>query len=556
VSRPYNGCDDGVNLELPKKLRDLGALPMPMDFLPLDTVNLSKEWENMYWRYGQKIMSAAEIIRKDKRLFAIYITNFGCGPDSFISHFFREAMRGKPYLQIEIDEHSADVGAITRCEAFLDSIEHARVKEVQEEVVVVDDSDRLAAAAGGVIRKLYIPDMAPHAHPFAAAFTKSGVPAEVLPESDGKTLEYGRTFTSGKECYPCIVTTGDMVKKCKDPDFDPDRSAFFMPSGTGPCRFGQYSRLQRLVLRELGLDGIPIISPNQGRQFYNEMGQVAKGFDRLAWRGLLAADFLEKMLHERRPYEKIKGRTDRVFWESIGWVCDAITQGGSIFDALRKSRDCFLEVEIDKGEKRPLIGIVGEIFVRSNRFSNDNIVAEVERLGGEAWVPPFTEWVLYTNFTRKRGNLQSRDYKSYFVTLLKDKIQKKDEHAMKEIFEDVLERASEPSIEHVLDLAQPYVHDSFEGEAGLSVGKAIDFVRKGASGIINVMPFTCMPGTVVTGVMKRVRRDLDNVPFLTMAYDGLEQTNTLMRLEAFMYQAVQYDHTRKSRVRDEAEISA
>jgi predicted CoA-substrate-specific enzyme activase len=546
VSRPYNGCDDGVNLELPKKLRDLGALPMPMDFLPLDTVNLSEEWENMYWRYGQKIMSAAEIIRKDKRLFAIYITNFGCGPDSFISHFFREAMQGKPYLQIEIDEHSADVGAITRCEAFLDSIEHARVKEVTEEVVVVDDSDRLTGAGSGAMRKLYIPPMAPHAYPFASAFKKSGVPAEVLPESDGKTLEYGRTFTSGKECYPCIVTTGDMVKKCKESDFDPDRSAFFMPSGTGPCRFGQYSRLQRLVLREIGLDGIPIISPNQGRQFYNEMGQVAKGFDRLAWRGLLAADFLEKILLERRPYEKKEGETDHVFWKSIGRVCDAIEKGESVFEALKECRDWFMAVEVDKSQKRPLIGIVGEIFVRSNRFSNDNIVAEVERLGGEAWMPPFTEWILYTNFTRKRGNLKSKDYKSYFITVLKDRIQKKDEHAMKEIFKGAIEKIDEPSTEQVLELAQSYVHDSFEGEAGLSVGKAIDFVHHGASGIINVMPFTCMPGTVVTAVMKRVRQDLDNVPFLTMAYDGLEQTNTLMRLEAFMYQAVQYDRSRKA----------
>ncbi len=540
VSRPYNGCDNGVNLELPKKLRDLGALAMPMDFLPLDTVNLSKEWENMYWRYGQKIMSAAEIIRKDKRLFAIYITNFGCGPDSFISHFFREAMRGKPYLQIEIDEHSADVGAITRCEAFLDSIEHAQVKEVQEEVVIVDDSNRLEAAAGGVTRKLYIPNMTPHAHAFASAFTRSGVPAEVLPESDGKTLVYGRKFTSGKECYPCIVTTGDMVRKCKEDDFDPGRSAFFMPSGTGPCRFGQYNRLQRLVLKDLGMEDVPIISPNQGRQFYDEMGRVAKGFDRLAWRGLLAVDFLERLTRERRPYEKNKGECDKLFWEGVEDVCQAITGDGNVFDVLERWKNRMLKVEIEADDSKPLIGIVGEVFVRCNRFSNDNIVAEVEHLGGEAWLPPFTEWILYTNFTRKRANLKGKDYKSYIVTVIKDRIQKKDEHAMQGIFRGAVRKLEEPTTEDVLKLANPYVHDSFEGEAGLSVGKAIDFVKHGASGVINVMPFTCMPGTVVTGVMKRVRRDLDNVPFLTMAYDGLEQTNTLTRLEAFMYQAHQY----------------
>jgi predicted CoA-substrate-specific enzyme activase len=545
VSRPYNGCDNGVNLELPKKLRDLGALPMPMDFLPLNDVNLSEEWENMYWRYGQKIMSAAEIIRQDRRLFAIYITNFGCGPDSFISHFFTEAMRGKPYLQIEIDEHSADVGAITRCEAFLDSIEHARVTEVQEEVVVVDDSNRLDAASGGLPRTLYIPPMAPHSHPFAAAFTASGVPAEVLPESDGKTLEYGRNFTSGKECYPCIVTTGDMVKKVMEPDFDPQKAAFFMPSGTGPCRFGQYSRLQRLVLKDLGHEDVPVISPNQGRQFYDEMGQVAKGFDRLAWRGLLAADFLEKLLHERRPYEKRKGEMDEAFWWSIHRVSDAIKAGEDVYRALEECRDRMMAVEVDNSEERPLIGIVGEVFVRCNRFSNDNIVAEVERLGGEAWLPPFTEWILYTNYTRKRANKDGKDYKSYMVTVLKDRIQKKDEHDMARIFEGAIKKLQEPTTEEVLKLSSPFIHDSFEGEAGLSIGKAIDFVNKGASGLVNVMPFTCMPGTVVHGVMKRVRQNLGNVPFLNMAYDGLEQTNTITRLEAFMYQAIQHDQARQ-----------
>ena len=556
VSRPYNGCDNGVNLELPKKLRDLGALPIPMDFLPLDKVNLAEEWENLYWRYGQKIMSAAEIIRKDKRLFAIYITNFGCGPDSFLLRFFREAMKGKPYLGIEIDEHSADVGAITRCEAFLDSIEHARVTAVHDHVTVVDDRDRLTTTGEGRKRKLYVPNMSPHAYPFAAAFTRAGIPAEVLPESDSETLVFGRQFTSGKECYPCIVTTGDMVKKTKDADFDPDHSAFFMPSGSGPCRFGQYNKLHRLVLKELGLEHVPVISPNQGRSFYNELGEVAKNFDRTAWRGLLAVDFILKMTRERRPYELKKGEHDRVFWESVERVSDSILNDEDIFDVLEEIRNKIHSIPIDDSVRRPLIGIVGEVFVRTNAFSNNNIVAEVERLGGEAMLPPFTEWIMYTNFTRKRGNLANKDYKSYVVTWIKDRVQKKDEHRMAEIFKGYVRNLHEPTTEDVIDLGLPYIHDTFEGEAILSVGKAIDFVGKGASGIINAMPFTCMPGTVVAAVMKRVRRNLENVPFLNMAYDGLEQTNTITRLEAFMYQAAQFDRRKKGEKRVEMKAAA
>jgi predicted nucleotide-binding protein (sugar kinase/HSP70/actin superfamily) len=118
VGRPYNSCDSGVNLEIPKKLRDLGVLAIPMDFLPLDSVKPSEEIQEMYWRYGQRILAAGKIIREDPMLYGVYITNFGCGPDSFINHFFRDLSKGKPYLQLEIDEHSADAGAITRCEAF------------------------------------------------------------------------------------------------------------------------------------------------------------------------------------------------------------------------------------------------------------------------------------------------------------------------------------------------------------------------------------------------------------------------------------------------------
>jgi predicted CoA-substrate-specific enzyme activase len=122
VGRPYNGCDQGINLGLPKKLKDLGILSIPIDFLPIEKVDLGMEEELMYWRFGKQILKAATIIRDNPKLVGIYITNFGCGPDSFISTFFKERLKGKPFLQLEIDEHSADAGVLTRIEAFLDSI--------------------------------------------------------------------------------------------------------------------------------------------------------------------------------------------------------------------------------------------------------------------------------------------------------------------------------------------------------------------------------------------------------------------------------------------------
>jgi len=129
LSRPYNGCDRGLNLNLPKKLLDMEVLAIPMDFLPLDQVDVSDEFPNMYWYYGQRILSAVQFIRENPQLNAIYISNFRCGPDSFISHLVREKMAGRPYLQLEVDEHSADAGVITRCEAFFDSLKGVQRKE-------------------------------------------------------------------------------------------------------------------------------------------------------------------------------------------------------------------------------------------------------------------------------------------------------------------------------------------------------------------------------------------------------------------------------------------
>jgi predicted nucleotide-binding protein (sugar kinase/HSP70/actin superfamily) len=529
VGRPYNSCDSGVNLEIPKKLRDLGVLPMPMDFLPLESVAPSEEIKEMYWRYGQRILAAGKIIKEDPRLYAVYITNFGCGPDSFIGHFFRDLSKGKPYLQLEIDEHSADAGAITRCEAFLDSLKNVEAKKASLFKREKAKTDRT--------KKIYIPYMCDHSFAVAAAFKACGVDADVFPESDEETLYWGRKLTSGKECYPCILTTGDMVKLVKDPRFDHSRAAFFMPSGNGPCRFGQYHRFHRLVLDDLGFHHVPIYSPNQDETLYSDLGIMGSKFTRLGWQGIVAVDLLIKKQLETRPYEKEKGKTDQVYQESLKRVCEAILKGDDLEEALRKSIEEFNQIEVDGLGTKPLIGIVGEIFVRLNRYANENVIRKIEQFGGEAWIAPLTEWILYVNTISKKRSLRKKSFSNLLKVFLTDYYQKKDEHHLEKIFKGHLRNFGEPKTRSIFKKAKPYIDSSFEGEAILSVGKTIDFAKRGASGVVNIMPFTCMPGTIVSTLLKRYQEENNNIPILNMAYDGQEQTNTLTRLEAFMYQA-------------------
>jgi predicted CoA-substrate-specific enzyme activase len=540
IGRPYNAFDPGMNLNLHRKLRQLGVLALPMDFLPVDQVQDLDEIKPMYWRFGQKILGVAELIRQDPRLYGVFITNFGCGPDSFIQHFFKDRMRGKPYLEIEIDEHSSDVGAITRLEAFLDSLKNVKVQPAPSRV-----SPFRYRVTGKLKRKIFLPPMTDQALALVAAFEACGGEAEALPDSDEETLALGRRLTSGKECYPLILTTGDLARLVQRPDFDAEKSAFFMPAASGPCRFGQYHRYHRLVLDELGYPQVPVYSPDQSENIYHEVGLVGDDFDRIAWLGVVAIDLLEKKLRETRPYERRPGHTDEVYEYFLQKTYETLRDRKDLPAILKEARRAFDDIALCANGGKPVVGIVGEIYTRANQFSNENAVREIEALGAEVWMPPIGEWLLYVTFFAKKSAIMARRYRQLLQVCIKERIQKKVEQRLEEVFHGSIKNLREPSIPETLDLAKDYLHPSFEGEAILSIGKSRDFVRKGACGLVNIMPFTCMPGTVVNSLFKRFREEHDNIPFLNLAYDGQEQTHTRTRLEAFIYQVRQFHASRK-----------
>src|SRR4030067_3520752 len=109
------------------------------------------------------------------------------------------------------------------------------------------------------------------------------------------------------------VTQGDY--------FDPDRSAFFMASGRGPCRFGQYNRFHRLVLDEMGFPQIPILAPGQDEGVYRERGGIGEGFSKIAWKGIVTIDLLQKRLLQVRPYEKREGETEKIYRAYLEKIC-------------------------------------------------------------------------------------------------------------------------------------------------------------------------------------------------------------------------------------------
>jgi predicted CoA-substrate-specific enzyme activase len=121
VGRAYNLYDRSVNCDILRKLRSLyGVNVLPMDFLPLDSEDITEVNANMYWNSGRRILAAAKLASRHPNLHLVYISNFKCGPDSYIKSFLDDAA-GKPSLVLQFDGHANDAGFITRCEAYLDS---------------------------------------------------------------------------------------------------------------------------------------------------------------------------------------------------------------------------------------------------------------------------------------------------------------------------------------------------------------------------------------------------------------------------------------------------
>jgi len=535
VSRPYNGCDPGLNLNIPEKLRDLGRLAIPLDMLPVGGEDISAEHPHMYWKYGQKILAGVRIIARDRRLYPVYITNFGCGPDSFIMKYIASELAGKPCLALEVDEHSADVGAITRCEAFLDSLKGVRQREARRaRKARLHKLDYSRKTYGK--RTIFIPYMDDHGYAMAAAMRAGGVEARQMPMSDEDTILWGRKYTSGKECYPCIITTGDFLRQIHSPGFDPDRSAFFMPTAFGPCRFGQYNKFQRMVLDELGLEDVPLVLLDQDKDFQGDVKNLGADFRKLAWTGIVFVDTLQKMLRETRPYEVHKGECDQLY-EKYLRQCEQVIEGrGNLAALAREARSTFEGIAVDRSRARPRIGIVGEVFVRCNQFTNNFMVRKIEAQGGEAVLPPFEEWVNYIGWSRKADAKIARHWKRLLVEKITDLVQGREKRKILNQFQGAVRHFfDEPPSDNVIELALPYLDPAIRGEPILSMGRCVEYVHDGCDGVVNLHPFNCMPGTIVNALLTKFQTDHD-MPVLKVAYDGLEQATEMVRIEAFMHQ--------------------
>ncbi|HDQ40849.1 MAG TPA: CoA activase [Desulfonatronum sp.] len=424
-------------------------------------------------------------------------------------------------------------------------------------------------------KTLLIPDMAPRgSRLLAASFRAFGVPAQVLPTYTH--LHLGKEFTSGKECFPCQVTLGDILgflqeeKKLLGRDFNVTDYVYFMPEADGPCRFGMYNKMQRLVLdRFPEFKDIPILYMSTADGYASTgvlPGEQAKLFRRLAYVATILADVLDRIVWRVRPYEREPGRTDAFMDKAQQDMIDLIERRGQARDfkalyALLGEIASQAKSIIDPNRPRkPRIGIVGEIYLRTHPDSNQHIIRELERFGAEVVDASLGEWVNFVSYEqyrniRKQWRLAwKRMDAAGLVDASRQWVGSRLEMAWQgwrqnQVYQKAMEHLdiqgdhAIPTVEAQLDQDRLFSFD-IGTEAVLSIGGALEYVHDHFDGVVNVFPFTCMPSTITSAILKPLLLRM-NVPYLDAAYDGTIQPNREVALRTFMYQATQHKAARE-----------
>ncbi|MGD8228801.1 MAG: hypothetical protein PVH82_12205 [Desulfobacteraceae bacterium] len=427
-----------------------------------------------------------------------------------------------------------------------------------------------AGEMGGNGRVLLLPEMARRAnHLVAGALRSFGIDARVIDTYKGMAL--GKEFTSGKECYPCQVTTGDILhflNKEKDKlgdEFHAENYTILMPTSEGPCRFGMYDKYQRIILDSFPeLKAVNFGSPNAFSAYaLDGMIEEENKTDvrMVGYFSIVVADVLDRLLWRVRPYEKEPGMADEFIEKSMHEMAACFETYGAKKD-LDKILDKLEEI-VKQGKDiidptippKPLIGIVGEIYLRSHVQSNQDVIRMLEKYGAEVVNASIAEWFNYTTYDRvreaRRGLKLSLkqfrlgkalDYlKKIFSHEIELRFQQRKQDQIYKRAQGIIDLASDHRIGHLEKVLKKEDLYSFEvgTETCLSIPGIVEYVHEGYNGVVNVYPFTCMPGTATSAIVRPMMNRM-KVPYLDTPYDDTFQPGREAAIRTFMYQAQQH----------------
>ncbi len=516
ISKIYGVADPILNMGIPDKLMDMGY--QVVAFYDLPEGDVSKEHPNMYWPFGQHILEAAQVVRSHPNLYAIFLTHHGCGPDTALTHYFREMMGEKPYLNIEVDEHSSSVGVATRVEAFINSLNKLTDEKAKCPALCPafhwDNAGhkeaRIELELSGLKKgtSLYLPHMFPYSEIFKEMLIRQGINAEVLPKTNSASLEIGRKYTIANEYFSFTTLLGDVFKKLKGRVDARDGIAFLIPQSEGAEVDGQYNRLLRTLLDGEGFGNVDIFAP-----FIEDLLEKDESDVRLICLGLLAGDIIRNApeKHQAKHLDEIRDliRNDLLDMDHLSAISQKVYQ----------------ELKAIEFNKR--IFAIGEPLLLFNEFMNSSIFSSMEKKGIRVIYGSLSEymWVLWSdhlNQNRKENVSVLRDrlneFKIFMITISRSLSEESP-------FEEDLDK-----LIAIADKATGY----YAGANGRYREAKILGDLRAVDGIITVASMYENTGTALN-VLHKSFEGGENRPILNLTLDGNRNENDEIKVESFIY---------------------
>ncbi|HUW64822.1 MAG TPA: acyl-CoA dehydratase activase [Spirochaetia bacterium] len=590
--RPYNALVQDGNMGIPEKFASRGYKVVPYDFLPLAE---EAPQHKMYWSMGQMILKAAKFASRHPQLFGVFVTNFSCGPDSFVVGYFRDIMGSKPSLTLELDSHTADAGIDTRIDAFIDVLENYQPGGVE---VSGDGAGALAefdsrkkkirTVAGELISlkdprvRIVLPSMGDLAtRYFAAAFRHIGIDAVALDAPAEVELQLGRANSSCKECLPLTLTVGSLLNYCRQhpagnppevgtrPETDDRIVVYFMPDAPDPCRFGQYHVYTENLLRKMGITNVALLTLSSG----NSYGGLGIGYTRRAWQAVVISDVAEDIRSALLALAVDRDAAMAAFNRLMEGITEAVAR-----DGWKELKEKLGRVAVELSEiplrqtlaEAKKVALVGEIYVRRDSFSRQHLVEKLAARGIVAKVAPLAEWIYYCDYTVKNNLSEAADLGDKINVVVESYFRRKYEREIKAILaRSGLYEYHLIDVDKVIAAAQDLISPHILGEAILTIGTSINEIIDHVDGVITIGPFGCMPSRISEAILNEMisthKRRIDprrliaevieaypHLPYLNIETDGSAFPQQIeIRLEAFALQVKRMNElVRKLKGRD------
>ena len=544
--RPYH-ADPLINHGIPEMISGMGMHVLTEDSLPLVTTEEDGPLQVAdQWEYSNRLYRAARWVGSEPLAEFVQFNSFGCGPDAVVIDELKEILKAysKTPAILKIDEFTSIGSARLRVRSLLESRSPAQSQPIvkpRKSLPVFESEDRN--------RTLLFVDFSPFYSLFAqTAFTPMGYRVKILPPPDQDSIRLGLRYANNDICFPAIITIGDVLKALATGEYDPKSIAVAFTETGGQCRATNYVALVKKALLKAGYENIPVISVSFNSTSTNE--QPGFLFNRaklisLILSSLIVVDQLIRMYHATAVREKNSGESLSVLEKHLDKARKHVGNW-----TLTQRRRLLKEAIADfnsiatHAHVYPKAGLVGEIYVKYNPFSNSNIVLRLMNSGIEVVVPPLATFFLQTfvnvPFNHRhhieRVGLVDLTLRALLHRLVGNKIRQI--NGLMAHFRHTLEPLFLPEVlgakaSRVISLANQ------AGEGWLLPGEIIAMAESGVRNIVSLQPFGCIANHVVAkGISTKLSRLFPDLNLLNLDMDaGSSDVNIQNRLNFFIHTA-------------------